>query len=52
MKVDYLQLFIDMDLALKFIEELIWKTQMEERQKGVSSGVNSVQLHIIKEALE
>jgi hypothetical protein len=40
------------DGAHRFIEALIWKTQMEERQKGVASGVTSAQLHIIKEALE
>jgi hypothetical protein len=40
------------DGAHRFIETLIWKTQMEERQKGVASGVTSAQLHIIKEALE
>jgi hypothetical protein len=40
------------DSAHKFIEDLIWKTQMEERQKGVARGVTSVQLHIMKEALK
>jgi hypothetical protein len=38
--------------AHRFIEDLIWKTQMEERQKGVAGGVTSDQLHIIKKALE
>jgi hypothetical protein len=38
--------------AHRFIEALIWKTQMEERQKGVASGVTSAQFHIVKEALE
>jgi hypothetical protein len=36
----------------KFIEDLMWKDQMEERQKGVIDGITSAQLHIIKEALE
>jgi hypothetical protein len=36
----------------KFIEDLMWKAQMEERQKGVADGITSAQLHIIKEALE
>jgi hypothetical protein len=36
----------------RFIESFIWKTQMEKRQKGVARGVTSVQLRIIKEALE
>jgi hypothetical protein len=40
------------DGAHRFIEDLMWKTQMEERQKGVAGGVTSTQLHIIKEALE
>jgi hypothetical protein len=40
------------DGAHKFIEYIIGKTQMEERQKGVAGGVTSVQLYIIKEALE
>jgi hypothetical protein len=38
--------------AHKFIEDLMLKTRMEERQKGVAKGVTSAQLHIIKEALE
>jgi hypothetical protein len=38
--------------AHKFIEDLIWKTPMEERQKGVLSGVTSTLLHPIKESLE
>jgi hypothetical protein len=38
--------------AHKFIEDLMWKTQMEERKKGIADGVTSTQLHIIKEALE
>jgi hypothetical protein len=38
--------------AHKFIEGIMWKTKMEERQKEVASGVTSVQLNIIKEALE
>jgi hypothetical protein len=36
----------------KFIEDLMWKVQIEERQKGVADGITSAQLHIIKEALE
>jgi hypothetical protein len=40
------------DGAHKFIEDIVWKTQMEERKKGVEGGVISDQLHIIKEALE
>jgi hypothetical protein len=40
------------DGAHKFIEGIMWKTQMEERQKGVVGGVTSAQLRIIKEALE
>jgi hypothetical protein len=36
----------------KFIEDLMWKAQMEERQKGVADGITSAQLCIIKEALE
>jgi hypothetical protein len=40
------------DGAHKFIEDIIWKTQMEERQKAVAGGVTSAQLHIIKEAIE
>jgi hypothetical protein len=38
--------------AHKFVEGVIWKTQMEERQKRVVGGVTSAQLHIIKEALK
>jgi hypothetical protein len=40
------------DGAHKFIEDLMWKTQLEERQKGATGGVTSTQLHIIKEAPE
>jgi hypothetical protein len=36
----------------KFIEDLMWKAQMEERQKGVADGITSAQLCIIKKALE
>lgn len=36
----------------KYIKDLIWKTQTEERQKGVASGVTSTQLRSIKEAFE
>jgi hypothetical protein len=38
--------------ADNFIEELMWRTHIEEKQKGVAYGVTSTQLHIIKEALE
>ena len=38
--------------AHKFIEDLMWKTQMEERKKGIVDGVSSTQLRIIKDALE
>jgi hypothetical protein len=38
--------------AHKFIEDLMWRTQLEERQRGVVDGVTSTQLHIIKEAQE
>jgi hypothetical protein len=40
------------DGAHKFIEDLMWKTQMEERHKGIACGVTNSQLRIIKEALE
>jgi hypothetical protein len=40
------------DGAHKFIEYLMWKTQMEERHKGIACGVTSSQFHIIKEALK
>ena len=40
------------DGAHKFIEDLMWNTQLEERHKGVAEGVTSTQLRIIKEALE
>jgi hypothetical protein len=46
------QVLMREDGAHKFIEDLMWKTQLEERQKGVTGGVTSTQLHIIKEALE
>jgi hypothetical protein len=46
------QVLMRADGAHKFIEDLMWKTQLEERQKGVAGGVTSTQLHIIKEALE
>ena len=32
------------DGAHKFIEDLLWKTQLEERQKEVAKGVTSTQL--------
>jgi hypothetical protein len=31
--------------AHRFIEELMWRSQMEERHNGVASGVISAQLH-------
>jgi hypothetical protein len=40
------------DGAHKFIEDLMWRTQLEERQRGVADGVTSTQLCIIKEAQE
>jgi hypothetical protein len=40
------------DGAHRFIEELMWRSQMEERHNGVASGVTSAQLRIIKEALQ
>jgi len=40
------------DGAHKFIEDLMWKTMLEEKQMGVAGGVTSTQLRIIKEALE
>jgi hypothetical protein len=46
------QVLIRVDGAHKFIEDIIGKTQMEERQTGVAGGVTSAQLCIIKEALE
>jgi hypothetical protein len=39
-------------MLISSLKVLMWKTQMEERQKGVASGVTTVQLRIIKEALE
>jgi hypothetical protein len=38
--------------AHKLNEVFMWKTQMEERQKGVVGGVTSAQLCIIGETLE
>ena len=35
-----------------FIEDLMWKTQIDERQKGNANGVTSSQLHTIKETFE
>jgi hypothetical protein len=40
------------DGAHKFIEDLMWRTQLEERQRGVVDGVTSTQLCIIKEDKE
>jgi hypothetical protein len=40
------------DGAHRFIEELMWRSQIEERHNGVESGVTSAQLRIIKEALQ
>jgi hypothetical protein len=40
------------DGTQNFIEAVMWKTQMEERHKGIACGVTSSQLCIIKEALE
>jgi hypothetical protein len=36
----------------KFVEDLMWKVQIKERQKVVAYGITSSQLRIIKEALE
>jgi hypothetical protein len=46
------QMLMRTDVTHKFIEYLMWKTQMEERRKGIANGVTSTQLCIIKEALE
>ena len=40
------------DGAHRFIEELMWRSQIEERHNGVASGFTSAQLRIIKEALQ
>ena len=40
------------DGAHRFIEEIMWRSQMEESHNGVASGVTSAQLCIIKEALQ
>jgi hypothetical protein len=45
------QVLMRTDGAHKFIEDLMWKTQMKERQKGIEDGVTSAQLCIIKRAL-
>ena len=47
-----MQVLTRADGAHKFIEDLMWKMQMEERKKGIANGVTSTQLHIIKEAVE
>jgi hypothetical protein len=46
------QVLIRADNTHKYIEDLMWKAQMDERQKGVADGITSAQLRIIKEALE
>jgi hypothetical protein len=46
------QVLTRVDGAHKFIEDLMWRTQLEEKQKGFADGVTSTQLCIIKEALE
>jgi hypothetical protein len=46
------QVLMRTDGAHKFVEDLMWKTQLEERQKGVVDRITSTQLCIIKEALE
>jgi hypothetical protein len=46
------QVLTRVDGARNFLEYLIWKTQMDERQKVVVGGVTSAQLHIIKDVLE
>jgi hypothetical protein len=40
------------DGAHRFIEDLMWRAQMEERHSGVASGVTSAQLCLINDALE
>ena len=40
------------DGAHRFIEEIMWRSQMEERYNGLESGVTSAKLRIIKEALQ
>jgi len=46
------QVLMRADGTHKFIEDLMWKTQLEERKKGLTCGVTSTHLHIIKVALE
>jgi hypothetical protein len=46
------QVLMRADGVHKFIEDIMWKTHMEERHKGVVDGITSTQLRIIKEALE
>jgi tetrahydromethanopterin S-methyltransferase subunit F len=40
------------DGAHQFVEDLMWRDQMEKRHSGVASGVTSAQLHLINDALE
>jgi hypothetical protein len=40
------------DGAHRFIEDLMWRAQMEERHSGVETGVTSAQLCLINDALE
>jgi hypothetical protein len=46
------QVLMRVNGAHKFIEDLMWKDLMEERQKGFVDGITNAQLRIIKEALE
>jgi hypothetical protein len=46
------QVLTRVDGTHKLIKYLMWKAQMEERQKGVADGITSAQLCIIKEPLE
>jgi hypothetical protein len=51
-KEQIVQVLTRVDGTHNFIEDLMWKVQIEERQKGVADGITSAQLHIIKEAPE
>lgn len=39
------------DNTHKFIEDLLWKIQIEEREKRMATGINNTHLHTIREAL-
>jgi hypothetical protein len=51
-KEQIVQVLTRADGAHNFIEDLMWKTQLEERQRRIVDGVTSTQLCIMKEALE